>query len=242
MKKATARNPVCVAIDTPNPKRAAALIKAVRPYIGGLKLGLEFISANGPRGVSAVVKTGIPVFADVKFHDIPNTVAGAVRAMARLGVAMINVHAAGGPAMLRAAMQAAATVKPRPRIIGVTMLTSLTPADLAATGVQGTPLEQVVRLAKLCRDCKLDGVVCSALEAAAVREACGPNFIIVTPGMRMKGAGKDDQQRVLTPRDAIKAGANVLVIGRPITAAADPAAAARAIFQHLGGRVVAKRA
>ncbi len=236
------RNPICVAIDTPDPKRAAALIKAVRPYVGGLKIGLEFISANGPRGVSAVVKAGIPVFADVKFHDIPNTVAGAVRAMARLGVGMINVHAAGGPAMLRAAMQAAATVKPRPRVIGVTVLTSLAPADFAAIGVQGTPLEQVVRLAKLCRDCKLDGVVCSALEAAAVRKACGPNFLIVTPGMRMKGTDKGDQQRVLTPRQAMQAGANILVIGRPITEAADPAAAARAMFASLQGRAPAKRA
>jgi orotidine-5'-phosphate decarboxylase len=241
MKQASA-NPICVALDTPDLKRAAALIKAVRPYVGGLKIGLEFISANGPAGVRAVVKTGIPVFADVKFHDIPNTVAGAVRALARLGVGIINVHAAGGPAMLHAAVQAAASVKPRPRVIGVTVLTSLDGSDLAAIGVQATPLQQVVRLAKLCQDCKLDGVVCSPLEIAAVRQACEPKFVIVTPGLRPKGAERHDQRRVMTPREALQAGANILVIGRPITEAADPAEAARAIFELLQGRASAKRA
>ena len=231
--KTAQRNPICVALDTPDLKRAVALIKAVRPYVGGFKLGLEFISANGPQGVRAIVKTGLPVFADVKFHDIPNTVAGAVRVLASLGVSLINVHAAGGAAMLRAAMQAAATVKPRPRVIGVTVLTSLEEADLAATGIQDTPLDQVVRLAKLCRECKLDGVVCSPHEIAAVRQACGRNFLIVTPGVRSKSDALADQRRVMTAREALQAGANILVIGRPITAAADPAAAARTIIEHL---------
>ena len=188
----------------------------------GSRSGSEFISANGPLGIRAVVKTGIPVFADVKFHDIPNTVAGAVSALAELGVAIINVHAAGGPAMLRAAVQAAASMKPRPRVVGVTVLTSLDASDLAAIGVQSTPLEQVIRLAKLCQECKLDGVVCSPLEIAAVRRACGPKFFIVAPGIRPKGAGGDDQRRVMPPREALRAGANIVVIGRPITEAADP--------------------
>ena len=240
--KTAQRNPICVALDTPDLKRAAALIKAVRPYAGGFKIGLEFISANGPQGVRAIVKTGLPIFADVKFHDIPNTVAGAVRAMAALGVSIINVHAAGGAAMLRAAMQAVSGMKRRPKIIGVTVLTSLTENDLAAIGVSGSPQDQVVRLARLCQDNKLDGVVCSPLEIAAIRQACGPKFLIVAPGVRPKGAEQDDQRRVMTARETLLAGANILVIGRPITAAADPAAAARTIFQHLQGRVQPKRA
>jgi len=241
MKKAV-RNPIWLALDTPDAKRAAALIKATRPYIGGLKVGLEFISAHGPQGVRAIVKTGLPVFADVKFHDIPNTVLGAVRAMASLGVSIINVHASGGAAMLRAAMQAVAGMKKRPRIIGVTVLTSLAEGDLAAMGVNGTAQDQVVRLAKLCQDNKLDGVVCSPLEIAAVRQACGPKFLIVTPGVRPQGAIQDDQRRVMTARETLQAGANILVIGRPITASADPAVAARTIIEHLRGRAPAKRA
>lgn len=241
MKKA-ARNPVWLAIDTPDAKKAAELIKTVGPFVGGLKVGLEFISANGPKGVAAVVKTKLPVFADVKFHDIPNTVAGAVRVMARLGVSIINVHAVGGAAMLRAAMQAVAGMKRRPLIIGVTVLTSLDGTDLSATGIQGTPQDQVVRLAKLCQECKLDGVVCSPLEIAAVRAACGPKFVIVTPGVRPKGSEQGDQRRVMTPREVLQAGANIMVIGRPITAAANPADAAKAILGHLQGRARARRA
>ncbi|MGQ0741666.1 MAG: orotidine-5'-phosphate decarboxylase [Alphaproteobacteria bacterium] len=240
--KRTARNPIWLALDTPDPKRAAVLIKATRQYVGGFKVGLEFISANGPQGVHAVAKAGLPVFADVKYHDIPNTVAGAIRAMSQLGVSIINVHAAGGAPMLKAAMAAVRGKKPRPAIVGVTVLTSLTDNDLAATGVTGATLDQVVRLAKLCQECELDGVVCSPLEIAAVRKACGPKFLIVAPGVRPKGASTDDQRRVMTPRQALQAGANILVIGRPITGAKDPEAAARALWGHIQGRVPAERA
>ena len=223
------RSPLCVALDTPDLKRAASLAKTLRGSVGWLKVGLEFISANGPDGIRAMVKTGVPVFADVKLHDIPNTVAGAARAISQLGASMINVHAVGGEGMLRAAVEAAGKGNARPKIVGVTVLTSLGQSDLAATGIIGTPLEQVVRLAKLCHECKLDGVVCSPHEIAAVREACGPNFLIVTPGVRPKGWALGDQKRVMTPGEARRAGADILVVGRPITEAPDPAAAARAI-------------
>jgi orotidine-5'-phosphate decarboxylase len=235
-------NPVYVALDTAEMGRALTLAQAVRPYVGGFKVGLEFISANGPDGVRTIVKLALPVFADVKFHDIPNTVAGATRALASLGISIFNVHAAGGEAMLRAAVEAAAKIKPRPRVIGVTVLTSLETADLAATGVNGTPMDQVVRLARLARQCGLDGVVCSPQEIAAVREACGAKFLIVTPGIRPKGADHADQRRTMTPVEALRAGADILVIGRPITGAPDPAAAARAIAEELRGSAPQARA
>jgi orotidine-5'-phosphate decarboxylase len=176
---------------------------------------------------------GLPVFADVKFHDIPNTVAGAVRAVAGLGVSILNVHAAGGAAMMRAALEAARGVDPRIRVIAVTVLTSLDDSDLAATGQTPPAAEQVVRLAKLAQGCGLDGVVCSAHEIAAIRKACGSGFALVVPGIRPAGSALGDQRRVMTPAEAHKAGADILVIGRPITAAPDPAAAARDIIQRL---------
>lgn len=228
-------NPVYVALDTAEMGRALLLAQAVRPFVGGFKVGLEFISTNGPDGVRAIVKLGLPVFADVKFHDIPNTIVGATRALGSLGISIFNVHAAGGEVMLRAAVEAAATIKPRPRVIGVTVLTSLETADLVATGISGTPLDQVVRLAKLASKCGLDGVVCSPQEIAAVREACGAKFLIVTPGVRPKGADHADQRRTMTPAEALRAGADILVIGRSITGAPDPAAAARAITEELRG-------
>jgi orotidine-5'-phosphate decarboxylase len=230
-------NPIFVALDTPSLACATALASRVAPYVGGLKLGLEFVSANGPEGVRTMVKMGRPVFLDVKLHDIPNTVAGAMKALAPLGAAIVNVHASGGPAMMRAAAEAAASVQPRPKVIAVTVLTSLEAADLAAMGVAGTPLDQVVRLARLARDSGLDGVVCSPQEIEAVRRGCGPDFLIVTPGVRPAGGAGgslDDQRRVMTPRSAMEAGADLLVIGRPITAAPDPGDAARAIAAELG--------
>ena len=202
--------------------------------MGGLKLGLEFVSANGPEGVRAIVKSGLPVFLDVKLHDIPNTVAGAMKALAPLGAAIINVHALGGTAMMCAAAEAAASVHPRPKVLAVTVLTSLEAADLAAMGVSGTPLEQVVRLARLAQASGTDGVVCSPQEIEAVRAACGAVFLIVTPGVRPAGAALGDQRRVMTPKQALAAGADILVIGRPITGAPDPAGAARAILEELG--------
>ena len=228
-------NPVFVALDTPSLEAASALAARVAPFVGGLKVGLEFVSANGPAGVRAMVKTGRSVFLDVKLHDIPNTVAGAMKALAPLGAAIVNVHASGGAAMMRAAVEAARSVNPAPKVIAVTVLTSLEAGDLAAMGVSGTPLEQVVRLAKLTRECGVDGVVCSPQEIAAVRAASGPEFLIVTPGVRPAGGALDDQRRVMTPKRAIEEGADLLVIGRPITGAPDPAAAARDILAALRG-------
>ena len=226
-------NPIFVALDTPSLDAATALAARVAPFVGGLKVGLEFVSANGPEGVRAMVKSGRPVFLDVKLHDIPNTVAGAMKALAPLGAAIINVHASGGAAMMRAAVEAAASVETRPKVIAVTVLTSLEGADLARMGIAGTPLDQVVRLASLAKECGIDGVVCSPQEIAAVRATCGRDFLIVTPGVRPAGGALDDQRRVMTPRRALDEGADFLVIGRPITGAVDPAAAARAILAEL---------
>lgn len=226
-------NPVFVALDMPILDKAIALAEAVMPHVGGLKVGLEFIAANGPDGVKRIVALGLPVFADVKLHDIPNTVMGAVRETAKLGIAILNVHVPGGEAMMRAAADAAASVSPRPKVIGVTVLTSLDERDLAAVGIDAPPIDQVVRLAKLAKASGLDGVVCSPQEIAAVRAACGRDFLIVTPGVRPKGADTADQRRVTTPAEAMRAGADILVIGRPITGASDPAGAARKIAGEL---------
>ncbi|MSP94624.1 MAG: orotidine-5'-phosphate decarboxylase [Alphaproteobacteria bacterium] len=227
-------NPIYVALDTDSAERASALAQQLRAHVGGLKVGLEFVSANGPQGVRAIVASGVPVFLDVKLHDIPNTVAGAMKSLAPLGAAIVNVHASGGAAMMKAAVAAAACVTNRPKIIAVTVLTSLEAADLAAMGVAGSPLEQVVRLAKLAKESGIDGVVCSPQEIGAVRAACGRDFLIVTPGVRPAGGDLGDQKRVMTPSEALKAGADLLVIGRPITGAADPAEAARKIAAELG--------
>jgi orotidine-5'-phosphate decarboxylase len=227
-------NPIYVALDTPLLDVASAMAARVAPHVGGLKVGLEFVSANGPEGVRAIVKCGCPVFLDIKLHDIPTTVAGAMKALAPLGAAIVNVHASGGPAMMRAAAEAAASVQRRPKVIAVTVLTSLEATDLAAMGISGSPMEQVVRLAMLTKESGIDGVVCSPLEIEAVRAACGPDFLIVTPGVRPAGGSLDDQRRVMTPQRALAAGADLLVIGRPITGAADPGEAARAIAADLG--------
>ena len=227
-------NPIFVALDTPDLQRALAIAEAVKPHVGGLKVGLEFITALGPDAVRRVVDTGLPVFADVKFHDIPNTVAGAARAIAMLGVTMFNVHASGGEAMMRAAAGAIADIYPRPLLIAVTVLTSLDDAALETVGQKGPAEAQVERLARLVKASGLDGVVCSAHEIATVRKATGPDFLTVVPGIRPAGADPADQRRVMTPAEARAAGADILVIGRPITAAPDPAAAARSIAQELG--------
>jgi orotidine-5'-phosphate decarboxylase len=173
---------------------------------------------------------GLPLFLDLKWHDIPNTVAGAVRAALPLGPFMLNVHASGGPAMLKAASEAAGG---RTLMIAVTVLTSLDDADLEAVGLRGPAPARAVALARLAQACGLDGAVCSAHEIAAIREACGPDFRLIVPGVRPAGAETGDQKRVMTPRDAKRAGADYLVVGRPITGAADPAAAARAIVESL---------
>jgi len=227
------RNPVFVALDTPDLNHAVNIASRVRSFVGGLKIGLEFLAANGPEGVRKIVELGMPVFADTKFHDIPNTVAGASREIAALGISMFNVHASGGTAMLKAAREASSEVSPRVKLIAVTVLTSMDGADVEQVGQRG-PLEaQAVRLAELARAAKLDGVVCGASEIRAVRRAIGPDFLIVVPGIRPRGSAVHDQRRSLTPADAMQAGADILVVGRPITAAPDPADAARAIAIEL---------
>ena len=229
-----AANPVYCALDTTSLDQALAWARAVKPFVGGLKIGLEFFNANGPQGVRAIVEVGLPVFADLKLHDIPNTVGGGVRAILPLGVSLVNVHTAGGAAMLRAAAEAAATAGAnRPKVIGVTVLTSLDASDLFATGVTAAPSDQVLRLAKLAKSSGLDGVVCAAHEIQSLRSELGPNFLLVVPGIRPAGAAFSDQKRVTTPKEGRALGADILVIGRPITGAPDPAAAARAICDEL---------
>jgi orotidine-5'-phosphate decarboxylase len=223
-------NPVFVALDTPDLERAYAIAKAVAPFVGGLKVGLEFITANGPEGVRKIVALGKPVFADVKFHDIPNTVAGAAREIARLGSMLFNIHASGGEEMMRDAAAAARAIDPRVKVIAVTALTSLDDEVLDSVGQRGPASEQVLRLATLAKHSGLDGVVCSAHEIAPLRKALGPDFMLVVPGIRPAGADLADQRRVMPPGKAYAEGADILVIGRPITAAADPAAAAKAIM------------
>lgn len=227
-------NPVFVALDTRSADQALAWANAVRPHVGGVKLGLEFFNSNGPDGVRRIVDLGLPVFLDLKFHDIPNTVAGAVRAVAGLGAALVNVHASGGPAMLTAAAEAAAeTGADRPLVIAVTVLTSLDDDDLTKIGQMGPPATQVERLARLTQSCGLDGVVCSPAEIAALRAACGSDFRLIVPGIRPSWASAGDQKRIMTPREARDLGADILVIGRPITGADNPTAAAARIAEEL---------
>jgi orotidine-5'-phosphate decarboxylase len=202
--------------------------------VGAVKLGKEFFTANGPVGVQRVAEVGLPIFLDLKYHDIPNTVAGAVRAAVPLAPFMLNVHAIGGATMMRAAADAAAEAgAKRPMVLAVTVLTSLVTADLASVGVFGTVRDQVVRLALLAKDCGLDGVVCSAEEVVALRGACGRDFMLIVPGIRPSWAAAGDQKRIVTPADAVALGADFLVIGRPITTAANPAAAARRIGEEI---------
>ncbi len=218
------------ALDTADPARAADWAEQLAPYCGMLKLGLEFTLANGPDGVRRVGQR--PVFLDLKLHDIPNTVAAAVRAVLPLAPAMLTLHAGGGGAMIEAARRAADTAQ-RPLLLAVTVLTSLDAAALHATGVAGGPRQQVLRLARLALDAGADGLVCSAHEAAMLRDAVGNGPVLVVPGIRPAGADAGDQARTMTPREAMDAGADWIVVGRPITAAADPAAAAAAIAAEI---------
>lgn len=222
-------NPIFVAIDTPDLARARDLAVAVAPHVGGLKLGLEFFVANGPAGVRALRATGLPIFLDLKLHDIPNTVGKAVAALAPLEPAVLTVHAAGGRAMLEAAKSAAPEGC---KVVAVTVLTSLDAADLSEAGVSGTPADQVERLAALTRSAGCDGIVCSGEEVAGAA-AAWPGGTFVVPGLRPAGSSVGDQKRVLTPADALARGASLLVIGRPIAGAHDPAEAARAIAASL---------
>lgn len=223
-------NPVFAAIDTPDLNRAGELAASLKGHVGGVKLGLEFFCANGPDGVRAVASTGMPVFLDLKLHDIPNTVAGAMRSLASLQPAVITVHAAGGRAMMEAAKEAAPAGT---RVVAVTVLTSLDGGDLQSIGVLASPAEQVGELANLAREAGLDGIVCSGAEVKTAQAAWPEGFFVV-PGIRPQGAPTADQKRVVTPTEAIANGASLLVIGRPITEAPDPAAAAREIARSLG--------
>jgi len=222
-------SPIYVAIDTPDMDKARGLANAVRRHAGGLKLGLEFFCHNGRAGVLELAEIGLPIFLDLKFHDIPNTVAKAIQSLSPLTPAVMTVHASGGRSMMEDA-KAAAPIGTK--VVGVTMLTSLDGGDLPAIGLSGTPEEQVARLAALSREAGLDGIVCSGNEVAAARKAWRDGYFVV-PGIRPADAHVGDQKRVMTPRKAMDAGASILVIGRPITQAADPDAALRAIAATL---------
>jgi len=221
--------PVFVAIDTPDMDRARKLAKSLRSTAGGVKLGLEFFSANGPAGVAEIGGLGVPIFLDLKLHDIPNTVAKAVAALRPLEPAVLTVHAAGGRAMMEEAKAAAAE---KTKVVGVTVLTSLDSEDLSSIGIDAEPGEQVARLASLARQSGLDGIVCSGAEVRAAKRAWPGGFFVV-PGVRPQGSGLGDQKRVVTPRAALDDGASILVIGRPITEADDPAGALKAIAATL---------
>jgi orotidine-5'-phosphate decarboxylase len=227
-------NRIFVALDTPDIHRAVALTREIRSVGAGVKLGLEFFCANGEEGVLRIAEGEVPIFLDLKLHDIPNTVGKAVEAIAHLEPAILTVHAAGGRAMMAAAKAAAPTGT---KIVGVTVLTSLDDEDLAATGVAGSAANQVKRLAHLARDAGIDGIVCSGEEVAAAHAAWPEGFFVV-PGVRPEGSDAADQKRVVTPRQALEDGASVLVIGRPITGAADPALAIREIAASLNREVI----
>jgi orotidine-5'-phosphate decarboxylase len=239
MTPARFSNPIFAALDTADLSRALTVARSLRGSVGGLKVGLEFLTALGPHGLKDIVALGMPVFADTKFHDIPNTVAGAAREIARLGIALFNVHASGGEAMMRAAREAAGSVNPKVKVIAVTVLTSLEAEDLKSVGQGESAALQVERLSRLAKQAGLDGVVCSPREIEIVRRACGRDFLIVTPGVRPAGAELADQRRVMSPADAMRAGADVLVIGRPITATPDPAKAAQVIAEEVARAVAA---
>jgi orotidine-5'-phosphate decarboxylase len=224
---------IVVALDYDQPESALALVDQLNPADCRLKVGKELFAAGGPNLVRALVARQFDVFLDLKYHDIPTTVAKACRAAAELGVWMLNVHALGGRKMLEAAQAALADLPERPLLIAVTILTSHTQSDLAEIGLSGSPGKNVKRLATLAQSCGLDGVVCSAREATLLRQQCGEDFALVTPGIRPAEADQNDQKRVMTPIEAVKAGASYLVIGRPITQAADPQAALKAIADSL---------
>jgi orotidine-5'-phosphate decarboxylase len=223
---------ICVPLDFPALAEAERFARQVAPHVGMLKVGLELFTAEGPAAVRAIAALGLPVFLDLKLHDIPNTVEGAARSAAATGARLLTVHAAGGAAMVRAAVKGAG---PGVRVLAVTVLTSLDAAALDAIGLAGPPEAAVVRLARLAVDAGAGGLVCSPHEVHAVRAAVGPKPLLVVPGVRPAGAAVGDQARVATPAAAVADGADVIVVGRPIREAADPVAAAKAIAAELPG-------
>jgi len=226
-----ARDRLIVALDVPTAAQARTIAGQVGDSAGFFKVGKQLFTAEGPSLVRDLVASGRRVFLDLKFHDIPNTVAGAVQSASELGVSMLTVHASGGSKMIKAAVEAAGSSGPM--VLAVTVLTSLTDADLTEIGITGHALDQVLLLAALARACGCGGIVASPNEAAEIRRELGTGFAIVTPGIRPTGSAGGDQARVATPAEAIRAGASHLVVGRPITAAADPAAAARAVLAEI---------
>ena len=233
-------NPVICAIDTSQLDHAITLCQTLAPYIGMAKLGLEFFMAHGPDGIHAVRKATpeLPIFLDVKLHDIPNTVSKAIASLIPLNLAIITLHCAGGTHMLRLAAETAHNEASKrgihaPKLIGITVLTSLDQTDLQQIGVSASPDQQVTRLASLANASGIDGIVCSPHEIVAVRTHCGKDFTIITPGIRPHASPQNDQKRTLTPQEALAKGANYLVIGRPITDSTNPAEAAKAIMDSL---------
>jgi orotidine-5'-phosphate decarboxylase len=231
MKKS--QSPIIVALDFPSAESALHLARQLSPQHCRLKVGKELFTLAGPHLVSQLQDLGFDVFLDLKFHDIPNTVAAAVDAAARLGVWMVNIHASGGKKMMLAAREALSKHHQPPILIGVTILTSLSDEELLDIGYMAGTQTMVENLAGLSKRCGLDGVVCSAQEASVLRQALGNDFLLITPGIRLPDAAQDDQQRILTPEAAVAAGSNYLVIGRPITRAADPAQALDSILARL---------
>ena len=233
----SANSPIIVALDFPNSAQALSLAELLDPALCRVKVGKELFTREGPVLVKALISAGFEVFLDLKFHDIPNTVASAVRAAAELGVWMVNVHASGGPRMMAAAREAIQPMGTHaPLLTAVTVLTSMEQAELAAIGVNRSVPEQVQALAALTRDCGLDGVVCSANEAAMLRAALGPDFVLVTPGIRPADSDHGDQRRVASPREALEQGSDYLVIGRPITRADSPLDSLKSIAQSIAAR------
>jgi orotidine-5'-phosphate decarboxylase len=228
-----ARNRLIVALDVPDAASAAELVARLEGTCRWFKVGMELFTAAGPEVLEPLIKRGHSVFLDLKFHDIPNTVAGAVRSAAGLGVRMVNVHAAGGPAMLAAAREALAGFADPPELLAVTMLTSMDQAQTSAIGYDRSPAEQVELLARMTLKAGIRGFVCSAQEVAALRTLTGPEGVLVTPGIRPAGSAKGDQSRIATPGEALRLGASYLVVGRPISLAADPAEAAEAVLREM---------
>lgn len=226
---------IIVALDYPSAEPALSLASRLDPRLCRLKVGKELFTAAGPQLVESLQQRGFEIFLDLKFHDIPNTTAQACKAAAGLGVWMVNVHAQGGRRMMEAAREAVASATYAPKLIAVTVLTSMGPEDLIELGIDVAPAQLVERLAMLAQNCGLDGVVCSAQEATMLRQQCGEPFCLVTPGIRPAAAGTDDQVRVMTPRAALENGSSYLVIGRPITKAPDPLAALQAISAEIEG-------
>lgn len=231
--KNPSNNPIICAIDTTDIQTATKLVAEVRPFVGAIKLGLEFFTANGASGIAQVIDNSVPLFLDLKFHDIPNTVAKAIRATANINAFMMTVHCAGGKTMMSEAVKLAKDLPHKPLIVGVTILTSLDSADLQDIGMANKLSEQVKKLAGLAQESGLDGVVCSALEIEMLRKQCGENFKLIVPGIRPTGSAVGDQKRTLTPLEAMNNGADYLVIGRPITEAKNPHQMAQNILTSL---------